>query len=56
MLAKESSEPFDDEDWLFEIKWDGFRAIAEAGSGDVRLYAAMNSFIIRIRNVMQSDS
>jgi len=28
MLAKEASNPFSNKDWLFEIKWDGFRAIA----------------------------
>ena len=28
MLAKVSEEAFSDKDWLFEIKWDGFRAIA----------------------------
>jgi bifunctional non-homologous end joining protein LigD len=28
MLAKLSEHPFSGEDWLFEIKWDGFRAIA----------------------------
>ncbi|MBV9269996.1 MAG: non-homologous end-joining DNA ligase [Candidatus Eremiobacteraeota bacterium] len=27
MLATLVDEPFDDEDWLFEIKWDGYRAI-----------------------------
>jgi len=27
MLATLVREPFDGEDWLFEIKWDGFRAI-----------------------------
>ncbi|HZT29453.1 MAG TPA: RNA ligase family protein [Bryobacteraceae bacterium] len=29
------SEPFDHPDWLFELKWDGFRAVAyiEAGGG-----------------------
>ena len=27
MLATLADEPFDDEDWLFEIKWDGYRAI-----------------------------
>ncbi len=34
MLATLVSEPFDNEDWLFEIKWDGYRAICsidEAG-------------------------
>jgi DNA ligase D-like protein (predicted ligase)/DNA ligase D-like protein (predicted 3'-phosphoesterase) len=28
MLAKEAKAAFTDADWLFEIKWDGFRAIA----------------------------
>jgi bifunctional non-homologous end joining protein LigD len=27
MLATLVSEPFDSDDWLFEIKWDGYRAI-----------------------------
>ncbi len=27
MLATLVDEPFDDEEWLFEIKWDGYRAI-----------------------------
>ena len=27
MLATLVDEPFDDDDWLFEIKWDGYRAI-----------------------------
>jgi DNA ligase D-like protein (predicted ligase)/DNA ligase D-like protein (predicted 3'-phosphoesterase) len=28
MLAKEATTPFSSKDWIFEIKWDGFRAIA----------------------------
>ncbi len=28
MLARVADKPFSDKDWLFEIKWDGFRAIA----------------------------
>ena len=28
MLAKDAPKPFSDKDWIFEIKWDGFRAIA----------------------------
>ena len=29
MLASVKEDPFDDEEWIFEIKWDGYRAIAE---------------------------
>lgn len=39
MLAKETSEAFDDEDWLFEIKWDGYRAIAEKKKDKILLYS-----------------
>src|SRR3972149_5809623 len=28
MLAKEATKPFSSKEWIFEIKWDGFRAIA----------------------------
>ena len=28
MLTTLVDEPFDDDDWLFELKWDGYRAIA----------------------------
>jgi DNA ligase D-like protein (predicted ligase)/DNA ligase D-like protein (predicted 3'-phosphoesterase) len=28
MLAKASSTPFSKEEWIYEIKWDGFRALA----------------------------
>jgi bifunctional non-homologous end joining protein LigD len=37
MLAESVEEPFDDDDWLFEIKWDGYRAIAFVENGKVRL-------------------
>jgi len=37
MLAESIEKPFDDKDWLFEIKWDGYRAIAFIESGKVRL-------------------
>ena len=30
-------KPFDGEDWLFEIKWDGYRAVAFIENGKVRL-------------------
>jgi bifunctional non-homologous end joining protein LigD len=28
MLASPADQPFDHPDWLFEVKWDGYRAIA----------------------------
>jgi len=37
MLAESIERPFDDQDWLFEIKWDGYRAIAFIEDGKVRL-------------------
>ncbi|MDD5321073.1 MAG: DNA ligase D [Methylococcales bacterium] len=39
MLVKETEQPFDDKDWIFEIKWDGYRAIAELNNADVKLYS-----------------
>ena len=38
MLASVSENAFDDEEWLFEIKWDGYRAIAEITDA-FRLYS-----------------
>ncbi|MEW6468901.1 MAG: DNA ligase D [Bacteroidota bacterium] len=44
MLARETDKPFNDPEWIFEIKWDGYRAIAEL-DGSVRLYSRNgNSF------------
>jgi bifunctional non-homologous end joining protein LigD len=37
MLATLVDEPFDDDDWLFEIKWDGYRAIAFVQGDSLRL-------------------
>ncbi len=37
MLALSVEKPFDSSDWLFEIKWDGYRAIAFIEGGKVRL-------------------
>jgi bifunctional non-homologous end joining protein LigD len=39
MLAKETEKPFDDKDWLFEIKWDGYRAVAEIRDKEILLYS-----------------
>jgi len=39
MLATPVTEPFDRQDWFFEVKFDGFRAIAEVEDRKVRLYS-----------------
>ena len=37
MLADSTAKAFDDPNWLFEIKWDGYRAVAFIEDGSVRL-------------------
>ena len=37
MLATLATKAFDDDDWLFEIKWDGFRVQAAVDGGKVRI-------------------
>jgi bifunctional non-homologous end joining protein LigD len=41
MLAKPILKPFSGKDWIFETKWDGFRAIA---------YVKDNLFTVQSRN------
>ena len=38
MLATLVAAPFDDPDWLFEVKWDGFRVEAVVDGASVRLW------------------
>src|SRR6476619_4795564 len=38
MLATLVGAPFDDPDWLFEVKWDGFRVEAVVNGGGVHLW------------------
>ncbi|MEW6586038.1 MAG: hypothetical protein AB1442_10570, partial [Nitrospirota bacterium] len=42
MLATLVKEPFNNPEWLFEIKWDGYRAIAEIDNGEANLYSRKN--------------
>jgi bifunctional non-homologous end joining protein LigD len=46
-LATLTDKPFDDPDWVFETKWDGFRAIAVAGPGHASLYSRNGNDISR---------
>ncbi|MCD6062272.1 MAG: ligD [Flavipsychrobacter sp.] len=39
MLAKLHDKAFDREGWIFEIKWDGYRAVAEVNGKNSRLYS-----------------
>jgi bifunctional non-homologous end joining protein LigD len=46
MLAKLTLKPFDKKDWIYEIKWDGYRAITEIENNNIRLYSRKgNSFL-----------
>lgn len=42
MLATLVDEPFDDPDWLYEVKWDGYRARAIMNKGEVELLSRNN--------------
>ncbi len=39
MLATPVDAAFDDKEWVFELKWDGYRAIAELKKGEVHFYS-----------------
>jgi ATP-dependent DNA ligase len=39
MMAQSSAQPFDDPEWIFEMKWDGYRALATIVSGHVSLWS-----------------
>jgi bifunctional non-homologous end joining protein LigD len=39
MLAKLHDVAFDDPNWIYEIKWDGYRAVAEVNKKETRLYS-----------------
>ncbi|HKH59913.1 MAG TPA: DNA ligase D [Flavitalea sp.] len=47
MLATLVDEPFDDPDWIFEVKWDGYRTLAYLNKGDVELRSRNNNSFIK---------
>ena len=60
MLATLIDEPFNDPAWIFEIKWDGFRALAELQGSHVSIYSrnqlSFNErFPIILRDLAQLD-
>jgi bifunctional non-homologous end joining protein LigD len=57
MLATLVDEPFDNPSWIYEIKHDGYRAIAEINDGNVELYSRnLNSFNEKFSPVVKSLS
>lgn len=42
MLATLVDEPFDDDEWQYEVKWDGYRALAFLNKGQVDLLSRNN--------------
>ncbi len=57
MLATLVNEPFDNPNWLFEIKWDGYRTIAIINKGIVQLLSRNNkSFSVKYYPVTKALS
>lgn len=57
MLATLTEKSFDHKDWIFEIKWDGFRALADIRNGKVQLYSRnLLSFNEKFEPVVKSLS
>ena len=57
MLATLVKEPFNHPEWLFEVKWDGYRALAEIQAGKVSLYSrnqiSLNQKFLPIAEALQ---
>ncbi|MDC8098379.1 hypothetical protein [Chryseobacterium rhizosphaerae] len=52
MLAKLSENAFNDKDWVFEIKWDGYRAIADLRHKEPLFYSRNGiSFLSKFERV-----
>ncbi len=39
MLAQSEEKAFDHKDWVFEIKWDGYRAVSDLREKEIQLYS-----------------
>ena len=56
-LATLTDEAFDDRDWIFEIKWDGYRTIAEVENSKIELYSRnLKSFNEKFRAIGEALS
>ncbi|WP_241773430.1 DNA ligase D [Chryseobacterium sp. Leaf394] len=57
MLAKSSEDAFDDEDWIFEIKWDGYRAVADLSKKQPLFYSRNGiSFLSKFSSITEDFS
>ncbi|HZF63369.1 MAG TPA: DNA ligase D [Chitinophagaceae bacterium] len=57
MLASIADKPFSNPEWQFEIKWDGYRALAFLENGDVKLKSRNNiSFNLKYPQVCEALS
>src|SRR5690606_26225870 len=57
MLAKVGEQPFNDKEWLFEIKWDGYRAIADLREKEPLFYSRNGiSFLQKFPDVAKDFS
>jgi bifunctional non-homologous end joining protein LigD len=57
MLAKVGEAPFNDKEWLFEIKWDGYRAIADLREKEPLFYSRNGiSFLQKFPDVAKDFS
>src|SRR5947207_5496768 len=55
MLATLSNQPFSDPNWLFEIKWDGIRALAHLSSNSLTLRSRSNVDITKRYPELRSE-
>jgi len=55
MLASLADKPFDRKGWFFEVKWDGYRAIAEKHGKTIKLYSRnKTSFLEKFSEIAES--
>lgn len=54
MLAKLSEEAFDHPNWIFEIKWDGYRAVADLSKKEPLFYSRNGiSFLSKFKKISE---